>query len=192
MIPPTITPARQPGGQRHTRGTLWQYQERQQSYTTHDCTRGHNGNRTIVPSKLKFRGKQHNTPSTTDSHSVITHRKYLLEEHDVAAASDYLVELVRVLHGACQELATAAWRVDDPRVVAAALPPQSSAPSCVGQPRAMPWQASSSRTVASTNRTMTSKVASSCRGRERRRSEADDGASVRTMGGSHALQGRRI
>ena len=44
-------------------GTLWQYQERQQSYTTHDYTRGHNGNRSIVTSKLKFRGKQHYTPA---------------------------------------------------------------------------------------------------------------------------------
>ena len=46
--------------------------------------------------------------STTDSDSAHTQQKYLLDEHDVAAASDYLVELVLVLHGACQELATAA------------------------------------------------------------------------------------
>ena len=108
MIPPTITPARQPGGQRHTRGILWQYKERQQSYTTHDYTRGHNGNRTIVTSKLKFRGKQHNTPSTTDSHSVITHGKYLLDEHDVAVPSVVLVGFDLALQVACQELATAA------------------------------------------------------------------------------------
>ena len=29
IIPLKITPARQPGCQRHARGTLWQYQERQ-------------------------------------------------------------------------------------------------------------------------------------------------------------------
>eukprot|EP00964_Phaeocystis_antarctica_P061928 scaffold37045_cov62-Phaeocystis_antarctica.AAC.1 len=43
----------QPGCQRHARGTLWQYQERQQSYTTPDWARGHNGHGTIVTSKPK-------------------------------------------------------------------------------------------------------------------------------------------
>ena len=46
--------------------------------------------------------------STTDSHSVLTHGKYLLDEHDVAAASAVLVGLVRALQVADQELATAA------------------------------------------------------------------------------------
>ena len=63
FIPPKITPAKQPGCQRHARGTLCQYQERQQSYTTPDWARGHNGHGTIVTSKLKPRGKQHYTPA---------------------------------------------------------------------------------------------------------------------------------
>eukprot|EP00964_Phaeocystis_antarctica_P139983 scaffold104777_cov27-Phaeocystis_antarctica.AAC.1 len=44
----------------------------------------------------------------------------------------------------------------DSRVRAAALPPPSAPPSCAGQ-RAMPWQASSRRTVKST---MASRVTS--------------------------------
>eukprot|EP00964_Phaeocystis_antarctica_P072776 scaffold44573_cov80-Phaeocystis_antarctica.AAC.2 len=40
--------------------------------------------------------------------------------------------------------------VGDSRVGAAALPPPSAPPSCAGQPRAMPWQVSSRRTVKST------------------------------------------
>eukprot|EP00964_Phaeocystis_antarctica_P110282 scaffold74660_cov72-Phaeocystis_antarctica.AAC.1 len=47
--------------------------------------------------------------------------------------------------------------VSDSRVRAAALPPPSAPPSCAGQPRAMPWQASSRRTVKST---MASRVTS--------------------------------
>ena len=46
--------------------------------------------------------------STTHSHSVLTHENDLLDEHDVAAASDILVGLVRALQVAGQELATAA------------------------------------------------------------------------------------
>eukprot|EP00964_Phaeocystis_antarctica_P031940 scaffold18068_cov62-Phaeocystis_antarctica.AAC.2 len=63
FIPPKITPAKQPGCQRHARGTLWQYQERQQSHTTPDWARGHNGHGTIVTSKPQVRGKQHCTPA---------------------------------------------------------------------------------------------------------------------------------
>eukprot|EP00964_Phaeocystis_antarctica_P100232 scaffold65919_cov37-Phaeocystis_antarctica.AAC.1 len=51
--------------------------------------------------------------------------------------------------------------VGDSRVGTAALLPPSAPPSCAGQPRAMPWQASSRRTVKST---MASRVGSS-RGR---------------------------
>eukprot|EP00964_Phaeocystis_antarctica_P059864 scaffold35617_cov60-Phaeocystis_antarctica.AAC.7 len=40
--------------------------------------------------------------------------------------------------------------VSDSRIRAAALPPPSAPPSCAGQPQAMPWQASSRRTVKST------------------------------------------
>eukprot|EP00964_Phaeocystis_antarctica_P002201 scaffold1144_cov37-Phaeocystis_antarctica.AAC.3 len=47
----TTTPAKQPGCQRHARGTLWQYQERQQSHTTPDWARRHNGHGTMVTSK---------------------------------------------------------------------------------------------------------------------------------------------
>eukprot|EP00964_Phaeocystis_antarctica_P072775 scaffold44573_cov80-Phaeocystis_antarctica.AAC.1 len=36
---PLVFLARRPGRQRHARGTLWQYQERQQSHTTPDWAR---------------------------------------------------------------------------------------------------------------------------------------------------------
>eukprot|EP00964_Phaeocystis_antarctica_P074785 scaffold46056_cov55-Phaeocystis_antarctica.AAC.1 len=70
--------------------------------------------------------------------------------------------------------------VGDSRVGAAALPPPSVPPSCAGQPRAIPWQASSGRTVKST---MASRVASSCGGVKRSAGQPDHVASVRTRGG---------
>eukprot|EP00964_Phaeocystis_antarctica_P121383 scaffold85042_cov49-Phaeocystis_antarctica.AAC.1 len=60
--------------------------------------------------------------------------------------------------------------VSDSRVRAAALPPPSAPPSCAGQPRAMPWQASSRRTVKST---MASRVASPCEGVKRNGGQLD-------------------
>eukprot|EP00964_Phaeocystis_antarctica_P002923 scaffold1544_cov55-Phaeocystis_antarctica.AAC.1 len=77
--------------------------------------------------------------------------------------------------------------VSDSRVRAAALPPPSAPPSCAGQPRAMPWQASSRRTVKST---MASRVASPA--------EASNATVVSSItwrqfgreGGSRVLQGR--
>eukprot|EP00964_Phaeocystis_antarctica_P129696 scaffold93565_cov73-Phaeocystis_antarctica.AAC.1 len=73
FIPPKITPARQPGCQRHARGTLWQYQERQQSHTTRDWARGDNGHGTIVTSKRKVRGKQHCAPAGP-THTACSHK----------------------------------------------------------------------------------------------------------------------
>eukprot|EP00964_Phaeocystis_antarctica_P076244 scaffold47136_cov36-Phaeocystis_antarctica.AAC.1 len=73
FIPPKITPAKQPGCQRHARGTLCQYQERQQSYTTPDWARGHNGHGPIVTSKPEVRGKQHCTPAGT-THTACSHK----------------------------------------------------------------------------------------------------------------------
>ena len=70
--------------------------------------------------------------------------------------------------------------VSDSRVRAAALPPPSAPPSFAGQPRAMPWQASSRRTVKST---MASRVASPAEGRQAQRDQLDHVASVRTRGG---------
>ena len=70
--------------------------------------------------------------------------------------------------------------VDDSRVGGAALPPPSAPPSCAGQPRAMPWQASSRRTVKST---MASRVASPAEGRQAQRDQLDHVASVWTRGG---------
>eukprot|EP00964_Phaeocystis_antarctica_P055131 scaffold32408_cov59-Phaeocystis_antarctica.AAC.2 len=77
--------------------------------------------------------------------------------------------------------------VGDSRVGAAALPPPSAPPSCAGQPRAMPWQASSGRTVKST---MASRVGSVLRTSKR------SGVSLITWrqfgreGGSRVLEGR--
>ena len=70
--------------------------------------------------------------------------------------------------------------VSDSRVRAAALPPPSAPPSCAGQPRAMPWQASSRRTVKST---MASRVPSPAGGVKRNGGQLDHVASVRTRGG---------
>ena len=75
---PMITPARQPGCQRHARGTLWHSIPRAPAavileYTTPDWARGHNGHRTIVTRKLKSRGKQHYTPARP-THTACSHK----------------------------------------------------------------------------------------------------------------------
>eukprot|EP00964_Phaeocystis_antarctica_P056529 scaffold33339_cov54-Phaeocystis_antarctica.AAC.1 len=79
--------------------------------------------------------------------------------------------------------------VRDSRVRAAALPPPSAPPSCAGQPRAMPWQASSRRTVKST---MASRVGSSCRGVNEAMISLITWRQFGREGGSRGLQGRLI
>ena len=77
--------------------------------------------------------------------------------------------------------------VGDSRVGAAALPPPSAPPSCSGQPRAMPWQASSKITVKST---MASRVVSSCGGVNAAVISLITWRQFGREGGSRALQGR--
>eukprot|EP00964_Phaeocystis_antarctica_P065106 scaffold39226_cov90-Phaeocystis_antarctica.AAC.1 len=70
--------------------------------------------------------------------------------------------------------------VGDSRVGEAALPPPSAPPSSAGQPRAMPWQVSSRRTVKST---IASRVTSPAGGVKRSGGQLDHVASVRTSRG---------
>ena len=81
-------------------GTLWQYQERQQSYATPDWARGHQ--QTIGSRQAALHA------SKTDSHSVLTEGNDLMGEHDVAVASAGSGGLVHARHGAFQELTTGA------------------------------------------------------------------------------------
>eukprot|EP00964_Phaeocystis_antarctica_P016441 scaffold9087_cov69-Phaeocystis_antarctica.AAC.3 len=77
--------------------------------------------------------------------------------------------------------------VSDSRVRAAALPPPSAPPSCAGQPRAMPWQASSRRTVKST---MASRVASPAEASNATVISSTTWRQFGREGGSRGLQGR--
>eukprot|EP00964_Phaeocystis_antarctica_P000385 scaffold207_cov60-Phaeocystis_antarctica.AAC.3 len=77
--------------------------------------------------------------------------------------------------------------VGDSQVGAAALLPPSAPPSCAGQPRAMPWQASSKITVKST---MASRVVSSCGGVNAAVISLITWRQFGREGGSRALQGR--
>eukprot|EP00964_Phaeocystis_antarctica_P065107 scaffold39227_cov58-Phaeocystis_antarctica.AAC.1 len=77
--------------------------------------------------------------------------------------------------------------VGDSRVGAAALPPLSAPPSCAGQPRAMPWQVSSRRTVKST---MASRVASPAKASNATVISSITWRQFGREGGSRGLQGR--